>query len=424
MTTRSYRTRMTLNRGDKPEKHVSSQNICKILDACASCPNLSVHYNDECIGKTEHFKNLLKEEVLFSKIPVRDCEASPKRLAYRHMAKCVVAPDKHHDDGVRIGLYQPRTHEVIDIGNCPVQVDLINKLTFYFRKHIVEHGLAPYDEKKKTGLLRYILIRVSKDGKQASVTFVVTADATSQLKNFARDIRMRFTAVRGVMQHVNASSGNEIISLQKADTDSEQNEGLFTVLSGSNYIEDLVGGLKLRVSSGSFSQVNPYMAEIIYQRISDLVTYQKPKGVLDLYCGTGSIALQLANKVPYVIGIEENPVAVEDAKINATVNGLPNSQFIQGRTEDVIANVLASDDGKDLDVVTLNPSRRGCQPEVLDAVAKLNPKAIVYMSCHPVTLIRDLKTLVGYDYRPKFFELFDMFPGTPHYEVLALITRK
>lgn len=336
-----------------------------------------------------------------------------------------------------MGLYKPGTHEVIDIARCAIQHDRINRIVGYLRTAIKEHGVSVYDPATRAGALRYVVVRTTYRTKQTLVTFVTATADKAPLRVLARELLERFGDVVGVLQHVNDTPGNAIFKAEGTEPgqghgheDRESSEiaagadgtGATILLAGKDVLTDELAGLTLRASATSFFQVNPPVAEKLYFRIAELAGLSGTEKVLDLYCGVGGISLTLARDAKRVVGVEETPASVQDAAFNARENGLSDkAEFHAGRAEDLLPLLEARGLLTGTDVVTLNPSRRGCQKDVLTHVAKLSPRAIIYMSCSPDTLLRDVRTLHALGYAPALFEPYDMFPGTPHAEVLCVL---
>ncbi len=407
---------------------VSHETPCGILTICGACPILDLDYRKQLIHKRDELKNLLRSAGgNIAAAQVHECVESLDRFGYRHTAKLVVS-EKPKADGKRwisIGLYKPGSHDVVDIGNCPVQSALVNNITRYLRGAIRDFEVSVFTSGGRrsgptgAGLIRYVVIRTSHSNREALVTFVVATKDWGKLRLLAHGLRETFSEVKGVTAHLNAQSGNAIFQFD-ADPETTGGEDL---LAGEAYLEENMSGLKMRFSATSFMQVNPSVAERLYNRIAEWADLQKTETAVDLYSGVGSIALFLAQQGGKVIGIEEIASAVSDARTNASQNKITQAKFYEGRAEVVLPQLVADGTIKSCAIVTLNPSRRGCQKEVLSAAVSLNPRAIIYMSCFPDTLVRDLKTLEELGYVPKFLEPHDMFPGTHHYEVLAYLTR-
>lgn len=418
--------RMTLNVDGQPKK-VFHESVCKVLDQCQSCPMLEIDYRDQLVLKTNDFKKKLQDSGLNtaqSQIP--ECLPSPDRFGYRHSAKLVIN-DKVLSEGrrfVNIGLYKPGTHMVVDVGSCPVQHERINRVLNWLQGAIKEHNISVYNERTKSGLLRYVSIRTAYKSKDTLITLVVAQDDKLKLRPFARILKEKYDFISGVLMHLNDSTGNAIFQYNSEPESghSEDNSTATTLLAGSDCMRDSVANIQLRISATSFFQINPAVAERAYFRLMEWLSPRSGETAVDVYCGVGSLALMMAKAGCRVTAIEETPSSIADAHENALVNSLQHVQFHVGRAEEVLPKLVEQKTMTKADVVTLNPSRRGCQPEVLKSVASLGPRAIGYMSCNPDSLIRDLKILESLGYTARGFELYDMFPGSRHYEVITLLT--
>lgn len=416
--------RMMFNVDGQPQK-VFHETVCRVLDQCQSCPMLDLDYRDQLVIKTNDFRKKLSDSGLTGNHVIAECLPSPDRLGYRHSAKLVVTDKFAHPDKryINIGLYKPGTHFVIDVGECPIQQDRLNKILSWLRTAIREQNISVFDERSKQGLLRYITLRTAYKTKETLVTLVVTADDKLKLRPFARQLKERFGFIAGVLMHVNDSSGNAIF---QNSNDVESNDvavsGQTTLLAGEDCLRDSVANLQMRISATSFFQINPAVAERAYFRMMEWLSPQPGENALDLYCGVGSLALLMAKAGCKVTAIEETPSSIADAHENALINSLQHIKFHAGRAETVLPQLESNGTLNKVDVMTVNPSRRGCQPEVLKALAALKPRALAYMSCNPDTLIRDLRQLEQLGYQARAFELYDMFPGSRHYEVVTLLT--
>ncbi len=419
--------RLMLNRDGEPQK-VFHETVCRVLDQCQSCPMLDMDYRDQLSFKTTDFRKKLAQAGLKSQASVSECLQSPDRLGYRHTAKVAVSekltpPDRRF---ISIGLYKPGTHHVVDIGHCPIQNERLNKILSYMRTAIRELNLSIYDERSGQGLLRYVVVRTAHRTKDTLLTLVVSTDDKLKLRPFARSIMEKFDFISGVLMHVNDSRGNAIFQAsndpETASNETATNGELTTLLAGQDCLRDSIANLKLRISATSFFQVNPAVAEQAYFRMIELLAPRSGDKALDLYCGVGSLALLLSRAGARVTAIEETPSSIADAHENALTNALQDINFRAGRAEAVLPELMAQGTLSKADIITVNPSRRGCQPEVLKALAALKPRAIAYMSCNPDTLLRDLRQLEELGLQARMFELYDMFPGSRHYEVVTLLT--
>jgi 23S rRNA (uracil1939-C5)-methyltransferase len=401
--------------------------------------------------KREDFLGRLKHAGLNANLRMGTFEESTSRLNYRQTVKLAVSSGG--DRGLRnraspkvafgkatrpwlnIGLYRPGTHEVFDIGTCAAQDPHINELVRSVRYALKDNLIPVHDQvvENRAGTsrirviqmgLRYLLVRRAHSTGKLHLTFVCSAEILTKLRIVARQVRQRHPELIGVTLHRNQSTGNAILNLN--DVASPANE----VLIGDAVLPDSVAGIAVEWDPLAFAQTNLDVAERMYRRIWELADVRPLETWLDVYCGVGLIGLGAAKRATRVIGIEENAASIERAKRNADLNAIANWSGVSGRAEDLLAGALGAGKMPDfigsspVGVVTLNPSRRGCQPEVLDALAAMRPRQIIYMSCDAGTFLRDLKRLEDCGYETRLIENFDMFPGTMHYESLAVMTAK
>jgi 23S rRNA (uracil1939-C5)-methyltransferase len=411
------------------EKHshfVNKQSPCPILEDCGACTLLEMDDKTQLAKKTADLKTQFRAAGQgFENIKVAHCISAGNRFSYRHTAKLVVSEKMimgRADQFLSIGLYKPGSHRVVDIGNCPVQAPHLNAIVSFLRRQIKEHKIQAYDEKTRQGDLRYLAIRTSHYNRETIVTFISSQADKSKYVALAREMMERFsTTLKGVLLLKNDSTGNAIFPTEQLE--SATLGASDKVLTGVRTLTEGVAGLELRVSAESFFQVNPAVAEIMYSRMVELADPQPNDNVLELYCGVGPLGMLFAKRCRRVLGVEENPIAIDDAIFNAAHNKIPNIDFRPGRAEDVLESAIEEVNNAHYAIVALNPSRRGCQPAVLKKVTELAPRRIVYMSCNPETLIRDAQSLVAQGYRVLLAEPYDMFPGTPHIEVICLFEK-
>ena len=443
------RKRIKLSSEDKAE-FVSHESPCQVLDECRACSLLDVDYRKQIKIKSDALREQFKtnEDTIWHALSIPDCVPSQQRYAYRHTAKLVVSQRTSYSKTTKearkwlsIGLYKPGTHEVVDIGSCPVQAPHLNAILGHLRKAIKSFEIEAFNEVGRTGDLRYVVLRHSASTRQTLVTFISKSGSKPLYLKLAREMMEQFsTTLCGVLLHKNDSVGNAIFQWEdaaqfastvhvghiahKPAKEDAAAPGETVLLSGNRFLLDEVAGLRLRVSAESFMQVNPGVAERMYHRIVELCDLAKSDNVLDLYCGVGALTLLLAENCRRVVGIEESAVAIEDARTNSGENKVPNIDFVAGRAENVLGEVIAQKLNSSYQVVTLNPSRRGCQKIVLQKIAELAPRRIVYMSCSTQTLLRDGSVLAGLGYRPLFLEPHDMFPGTSHVECICVFEKQ
>lgn len=422
--------RLMVNRDGQPE-HVKRGMQCSAKECCMNSDLSAMDYKDSLALKSDQFKQLVKMWDASAVSRTKNCTPSESTFGYRHSAKLVFQLDPMKKNGekswLKIGIYRPHSHVVVDMASCPIQTTEMNHVIGYINRNAISAGLTIYNERTHTGLLRFVTFRQTKKGLLL-VTFVTNGkDDRSKLKTFARNLSAQFSNVRGVMQHINDTPGNAIFASHKLDQADERDTGTDEsphniLLTGVGELEETLNDLRFKISATSFFQVNPFVAEAMYRRIVELAELRVGQTALDLYCGVGTISLHLAKCGARVVGIDEVTSSIQDAAQNSQLNKL-NATFTCGAVEVVLPDLVSKGELGKVEVVTLNPSRGGCEVSALNALLSLKPEKIVYMSCNPVSLLRDLDHLKS-EYQVVVFEPFDMFPGTKHVEVLALLSKR
>ncbi len=371
---------------------------------CLGCPLIALRYSAQLRFKQEKVQQALGAHKSLQAARLGEIWAAPHPLGYRTNAKLVMG--KAHGQ-VKIGLYRRGSHQIVDIGHCPLHHPLINKVVQVVREEVERQEVFIYNPEKKRGLLRYLLVKVSPEANKAMVTFVTAEKDFRQITHLAKWLQKKVPEVVSVQQNVNASEGNVILG---RDT---------LKMLGAPDLLDQVGAVRLRISPASFFQVNNEQAARIYALVRQWAALRDSETAVDLYCGIGGIALHLAKDAGRVIGIEYAEEAVRNARDNARLNDLRNCTFLAGDAAELVQDLsLELPPGS---VAVVNPPRSGCAAEVLSALAELKPRALIYVSCNPDTLARDLDLLSQQGYRTLEVQPVDMFPQTPHVESVALL---
>ncbi len=332
--------------------------------------------------------------------------ASPQRLGYRARVKLVVRRSKGQ---ILAGLYLPRSHRVVDISSCPVHPEPVNRVVQQLKQEIQRLGIAPYDEANDSGELRYLDIRYSFWSRQLVLTLVTRHATFPHANDLARALRKRFSFLAGVAQNINEDPGNVIWGARSR------------ALAGRDTVIERIGPLKIMLPVGVFSQANPPVARKLYEKVHAFAALTGKEIVLDLYCGVGPISLYLAPAAQLIWGVDESSLSIATAKQNARMNGIANCRFFDAG---VAAKVTeAKELFPQVDLVVLNPPRKGVQPDALATLFSLQPPRIIYVSCEPATLARDLNKFAGNGYQVKAVQPFDMFPQTADVETVALLEK-
>lgn len=366
-------------------------------------------YGEQLARKEAVLRAALARYASLAHLEVPSVVGSPRAFGYRNQAKLVARRGR---DGVRLGMYRPGTHQVVDIPNCPIHDAMINRVLGAVRTELERFAVPIFDERRGQGWLRYVVVRVSAANKAAHVILVVTGIPGAGGEGFAgwralgRAIR-QIRGVAGVVLNVNEGPGNVILG------------PTFVPFGPERPLVERVGPLRLRSQAGSFLQANIPAARRVYQRVLALADPRPEETVVDLYAGVGAISLYLAARAGFVCGIEESPTAVVDAKMNVRLNGFHNVRFFQGTTANVLPALRPRLER--VDVVTLNPPRKGADEATRTAICSAAPSRVAYVSCDPSTLARDLDWFAARGYDTQAVQPFDLFPQTEHVESVALL---
>ena len=400
------RSKPVERQGFSSTERAEYEAYCPHFPSCVGCPFIKVPYPEQLLKKRAIVGRALAEYSSLAGADVSPVVPSPQRLGYRARVKLVVRKNR---DQVAMGLYVPQTHRVIDISSCPVHPRQVNQVVFYLKKKVLELGIAPYDERDDSGDLRYVDFRFSVARHELSLTLVTRHASFPQGAPLAKALQQRFPFITGVIQNVNENRGNVIWG------------NSFRTLGGRDTIIERVGDLKLVFPAGVFSQANPFTARKLYDRVYELAALKGGETVLDLYCGVGPISLYLAVAARQVWAVDDSELSITTAKQNARRNGRGNCRFIAGDVATTLTQLTK--DLPRIDLMVLNPPRKGIKAAALEAVLAAGAPRIIYVSCEPRSLARDLDRLVAANYRVEQIQPFDMFPQTEEVETLVLLRK-
>ena len=377
---------------------------CPNAASCDGCPLIAMSYPAQLAWKQALVKGELGRFRSLADLPVHDIIPSPKRLHYRNSAKLTISGKF---SAPLIGIYRRNSHDLIDVGDCPLHHPLVNKVVSAVKEGIRKGKVPVFSPRSGSGILRYLVVRVSEAENRAMVTFVTAQRSYNEIHHLAKHLRTAVPEVEVVVQNINSSAGNVILG---------EHDHFVTP---RKELKETIGTTVFAISPRSFFQVNSGGAEIIYGKVRELARLTGRESVIDLYCGIGGISLFLAPEAREVLGIEAVAAAVSDAEKNARLNGIKNCRFEAGDAAEILEELRNS--GTKVDLVVLNPPRKGCDERVLKDAAALAPAKIIYVSCSPRTLARDLDILSRQGYHPREVQPVDMFPQTPHVENVALL---
>ena len=379
--------------------------ICPIFNKCGGCSLQHIKYQEQLVLKTKWMNDLFYNK--FKKnfnIPLVLGMKDPKH--YRNKNQMVIKKDKNK---IIAGMYEEGTHQVLDFNNCFIQDEIINKVQEQIKKLIIEFKYQPFDEDKKTGLFRHVLVKRSSSTKEILVVLVTSKLDFPGKNNFVKALIKLNKEITSVVQNVNDRKTSAVLGEKEV------------VLYGPGFIFDNLLGKKFKITSKSFYQINSLQTEVLYQTAIKEANLYKDDILLDAYAGVGTIGLICADKVKKVYSVEIVKDAVKCGKDNAKYNNINNVVFVNDDATKYI-NELAQRK-EHIDVIIMDPPRSGSTKEFLNAVKLIRPKKIVYVSCNPITQVDDLEYLLD-QYIIKSIQGVDMFPFTNHTESVVCLTKK
>lgn len=376
---------------------------CEVFSRCGGCVYRHISYDEELRLKHQRVEDAIKR-IGAVDLPAQPIVSDKNTEGYRNKAQYPVATDG------RVGFFAGHSHRIIPCENCSLQPDEFTAVCKIFTGWMKSSGNTPYNEETGKGLVRHLYIRKAVVTKQIMVCLVINGNSVKDADRFIEALKSELgDSLKTVVLNINKKQTNVILSDKCVN------------IYGDGYIYDVLCGVKIRISPLSFYQVNHDMAERLYQKAKQYAEV-KGKTVLDLYCGAGTIGLSMADEAKSIIGVEIIPEAIEDAKYNAANNNIKNAEFICGDAADA-AKQLADKNIKP-DVVIVDPPRKGCSAELLSIIANsFAPETLVYVSCDPATLARDVKILDSFGYKLIEYTPFDLFPRTSHVETAAKLQR-
>lgn len=380
---------------------------------CRSCAYREINYAEELKLK----KNTVKAAFAKSGLPeveIKDTVPSPKLTEYRNKAQYPVTRTKNGE--YVIGFFAPKSHNVCEAADCTMAPKIFSDILNALREFFEKHDLSTYDEKSGKGLLRHVYLRRGEVSGEILLTLVITEDKMPFSDKLVSTMTKRFPDIVGILTNKNDKDTNVILGDK------------YSLLFGKDYITDVLAGVELKLTAPSFYQVNHGAAELLYAKARELADLKKTDTLLDLYCGAGSIGLSMAKDCGEVIGIEIVESAVECATYNAAHNKITNAKFYTGDAADCEKLLVTAEKslGRKInpDVIVLDPPRSGCDERLLNFISSLSAKRIVYISCNPATLARDVKVMKNLGYTASAVTPFDLFPGTGHVESVVCLTRQ
>ena len=385
---------------------------CEVFGECGGCQIQHLSYEAQLRWKRQMVEDSLRRigklhELQEHTYKLHETLGMKSPWRYRNKVQLPVAASGAE---IKTGFYARGSHDVIDTEHCLIQADIADEISAFVRHHATALGISAYDERTHRGCLRQVMIRAGYASGEVMVVFVTNGPAFRGGEQLVERLQESFPQVVSILQNINSNRTNVILGEQTR------------LLWGREEIFDAIGEVQFAISCKSFYQVNPLQTSVLYEKVEEYAALTGVETVIDTYCGVGTIGLFLASKAKRVFGVEVVEQAVVDARRNAALNGITNAEFVCGLAETVMPEWR--DRGVSADVIVVDPPRKGCEPTLLQTLLDMAPLRIVYVSCNPATLARDLQLLVGGGYVVEEVQPVDMFPQTTHVECVILMTRK
>ncbi|QTM98238.1 23S rRNA (uracil(1939)-C(5))-methyltransferase RlmD [Sediminibacillus dalangtanensis] len=392
-------------------KEVSPERVeppCDVYVQCGGCQLQHMSYSLQLKMKQNQVKNAMRKIAHLEDVPVHPVLGMEDPWRYRNK---VQIPVGERDGELITGFYQKRSHKIIEgMDRCVIQDEVNDRMVEVVRRMADRLGISAYDEEHDKGVLRHIMVRTGQETGETMIVLITRTEELPHQEELVKEIHETYPHVKSIVHNVNKKKTNVIFG---KDT---------KVLWGNEYIYDNIGDIKFAISARSFYQVNPPQTKRLYDTALEYAALTGGETVVDAYCGIGTISLFLAQQAKKVYGVEIVQEAIADAKKNAKLNHIENTEFYVGEAEKVMPWWTAQ--GLRPDVIVVDPPRKGCDEDLLEAMITMKPERIVYVSCNPSTLARDLRILEDGGYETKQVQPVDMFPQTGHIEAVAEIRLK
>ena len=377
---------------------------CPIYAQCGGCQLQHMSYEGQLKAKEKQVRDVLERIGRLEGVTVHPTIGMDEPWRYRNKAQ---VPIGEQEGGLIGGFYQKRTHDIIDMDACLIQQEQNDDVIRTVKQICGKYGVRAYNEKTHKGNLRHVMARYGHETGDIMVVLITRTEDLPNRKSMIQDMAAAIPGLKSIVQNVNPHRTNVIFGDKTR------------VLWGDEFIYDYIGPIRFAISARSFFQVNPEQTKVLYGKALEYAGLTGTETVIDAYCGIGTISLFLAQKAKRVYGVEIVPEAIDDANRNARLNGMDNVQFAVGEAEGIIP--AWHKEGIRADVLVVDPPRKGCDQALLDTIIRMKPDKVVYVSCNPATLARDLRILEDGGYKTVEVQPVDMFPQTSHVECVALI---
>lgn len=376
--------------------------VCSAYESCGGCQLQHLSYSAQLCMKEQTVRDALKRIGGLPAVEVQPVLGMKEPWAYRNKGHFRVG---RYKDRIRLGFVEEGSHNLVQMHCHYLFSSRVTELLAFLEDLLTAYEFKVHTDEGKG--LRYILVRESRNSGEILLVFVHTGGITEKIRTIAREICRQFPEVSGICENINTENKGLVLGKETL------------LIEGKGTIEDRIGPFIFTISPASFFQVNNTQTEVLYNKALEYAGLTGRERVVDAYCGIGTISLFLAQKAEKVIGIESVPEAVEDARKNAARNGITNVEFQLGQAEKLMPELVRN--GLKPEVIVVDPPRKGCDRMLLDSIAEVRPERVVYVSCNPSTLARDLRYLAEQGYETKEVQPVDMFPQTAHTESVCLL---
>lgn len=391
---------------EKSENRIEED--CSTYKKCGGCELRHIDYETTINMKKYSVENTLKKTLSRKDIEVNEVIKMDNPYFYRNKLQYPIGVDDNNN--LVMGVYAQRSHKIIETNECRIQNKLCQNIAKDIFKFIKENNIKVYNEKTLTGSIRHIIVRIGIKTNEVLVTLVTNERKIEKEDLLVKYITEKYKEIKTIAKNINSKNTNVILG-NKTE-----------IIFGDGYIEDYIGKFKFKISPRSFYQVNPVQTEKLYSKAVEYAGLTGEETIFDLYCGIGTIGIFASDNVKKIYGIETIKEAIDDAKENAKINGVNNSEFFVGDVEKVLPEFI-KERNITADVIFIDPPRKGCDNTALETILNIEPKKIVYVSCNPASLARDLKTLEE-KYKIEKLAICDMFPFTHHVECVTSLKLK
>jgi len=384
------------------------QPLCPVYEQCGGCQLQHLNYDQQLKEKRDIVIQSLERHTKgnISKLDIRETIGMEDPWGYRNKSSFQV---KAMDGKVLAGLYGLNSHQLINIEECAVQHSQTNEATSAVKRILEELKIPIYNEKSRKGIVRTIVTRVGIQTGELQIVLITTQKELPKMDTIIHEIQKRLPNVKSIVQNINGQKTSLIFGEETLP------------LAGEEFIQETLGDLQFELSARTFFQLNPVQTVKLYNEVKKAAALTGQEKVVDAYCGVGTIGLWLADQAGEVRGMDVIPESIEDAKKNAKRQGLNNTKYVPGKAEEVLPKWVKK--GWKPDVIVVDPPRTGLEGQLIQTILQAEPKKLIYISCNPSTLAKDIQTLSA-KYEVKYIQPVDMFPHTAHVECCSLLVLK